>query len=104
MPYKLWLDDQYDHPDMIFRHPPAGFIPARSSQEAIRLFQEKGLPEFISFDHDLGEGDNAMAYLRWIAQAAYNEKVPEYQVHSANPVGRDNIIAYMESWKKSQTL
>jgi hypothetical protein len=104
MSWKLWLDDQHDEPEMVFRHPPKDFIAARSSAEAIQLTQEKGLPNFISFDHDLGGPDDAMKYISWISHALYDSTVPDYQVHSANPVGRDNIVSKMESWKKSQLL
>ncbi len=104
MSWQLFLDDQWDDEETPDRHPPAGFIPARSSSEAIRLTQEKGLPSFISFDHDLSGEDDAMEYLRWIIQAYYEEPVPGFTVHSANPVGKANIIAKMNSWKKSQSL
>lgn len=104
MTWRLWLDDQWDEPEMPFRHPPKGFIPARSSSEAIRLTQENGLPSFISFDHDLGNQDDAMKYINWISNEFYSSTVPEYQIHSANMEGAKNIHSKMESWKKSQLL
>lgn len=56
---------------------------------------------FISFDHDLGEGENNNGL--YLAKYLYNNgyDIPEYQVHSENPQGAANIISYMESWKKS---
>lgn len=104
MSWRLFLDDQWDDPEMPFRHPPKNFIPARSSAEAIRLTQEKGPPSFISFDHDLGGGDDAMAYIRWLSEKWYDTPVPDYQIHSANPVGAQNIHSKMKSWRKSQQL
>jgi len=104
MPWKLWLDDQWDEPEMPFRHPTEDFTPARSSAEAIQLVEEKGIPTFISFDHDLGGEDKAIAFINWLTEMHYDEVVPDYQIHSANPPGRDNIRAKMESWKKSQLL
>jgi hypothetical protein len=89
---------------MPFRHPLAGYTPAASSAEAMALTQVHGLPEAISFDHDLGGEDNAMVYCRWMAETYYDSKVPEYAVHSANPVGKLNIESFMNSWKKSQSL
>ncbi len=104
MPWKLFIDDQWDDPEMPFRHPPAGFIPARSSAEAIRLVEENGLPTFISFDHDLGNDDSSMIFLNWLIENHYDAIVPDYQIHSANPPGRDNIRSKMSSWKRSQLL
>lgn len=43
---KLYLDD--------LRSVPKGFILVRSYTEFIFYIQQNGLPDFISFDHDLG--------------------------------------------------
>lgn len=104
MGWKLWLDDQWDDPEMPFRHPPAGFIPARSSQEAIRLTQLHGVPSYISFDHDLGGDDKSTIYVDYLTFERYDEEIPGYQIHSANMVGALNIQSKMESWKRSKEL
>jgi hypothetical protein len=31
-----------------------------------------------------------------------NLEFPDYQVHSMNPIGRENIRSYIESYKKSR--
>lgn len=102
--WKLWLDDQYDEPEMPFRHPPKGFTPAKSSGEAMILIKNKGIPSFISFDHDLGGDDNAVSFITWMSNSYYSHAVPDYQIHSANPVGALNIRSKMDSWQKSQSL
>jgi hypothetical protein len=102
--WKLFLDDQWDDPEMPFRHPPPGFKPAKSSLEAMVLIETRGLPSFISFDHDLGGEDNAMAFIVWMSDEHYSSKVPDYQIHSANPAGAANIHSKMESWRRSQEL
>ena len=102
--YKLWIDDQWNDTTMPFRHPPSDYIPAESSREAIRLVEEKGMPSFISFDHDLGGEDTSIAFIDWLIKNRYNEEVPDFSVHSKNPIGRLNIISKMNSWKKSQGL
>jgi len=95
--WKLFLDD--------VRNPTEdGFTTARSSAQAIFFVRYAGLPTFISFDHDLGQEDDAMRFIDFMIEEYYDEDVPDYQVHSANPVGRDNIVAKMESWKRSQGL
>lgn len=105
MGYKLWIDDFWDDPESPFRHPPDDFVPVKSSDAAIILIETMGeLPEFISYDHDLSGGDTAMRLIDYMIEHYYDSDVPDYQVHSANPIGAQNIIAKMESWKKSQKL
>lgn len=72
---------------------------------------------FLSLDHDLGlagklidkEDDteyqidhSVMNFLKWLATTYWDgvAPVPDYAIHSANPVGRENIRSYMESWKR----
>lgn len=63
-----------------------------------------GLPEFMSLDHDLGGNDTAMVFLHWLENYCWERginNVPAYTVHSSNPVGRANIIGFLECWKRN---
>ena len=99
MSWKLFLDDVRDPTE-------EGFILARSTAMAVVLvIAQKELPIYMSLDHDLGEGDDAMRFLKelyyiWTETGEDPELIPEYIVHSANPIGAQNIISYMETWKK----
>jgi hypothetical protein len=95
--YRFWLRPEE-------RHCPDGFDVAISSEDAIYLTQIWGMPEFISFDHDLGRNDTAIVYIRWLIENLYDSDIPGYEVHSENPVGRMNIVSLMDSWKKSRSL
>lgn len=97
MSWKLWLDDQLDD----IRPVPLGFIGARSSAEAIDLVDRLGPPGFMNLDHDLGGDDTAMVFLKYLAYTC-DSGPPDYIVHSQNPIGRANIVSYIESWKKSR--
>ena len=105
--YKLFLDDDAGKPEMeSFRNPPIGeenWWIAHSTKEAINLIETVGIPSFIDFDHDLGEDDSAMKFLNWLANN-YPESIDQidYKVHSLNQCGKQNIISFMESWKKSR--
>ena len=80
---------------------------ARDISSAKSLCWAFGMPHFISFDHDLGHGEDSMQFAKWLANEFYIEqihKIPDYQVHSDNPVGSLNLQAYMNSWVKSQSL
>jgi hypothetical protein len=74
---------------------------ARTTEEAKALVGEFGVPLFMSLDHDLGAEDTSLEFLKWLANERtinWNEDVPDYKVHSANPVGAKNIISFMDSW------
>lgn len=100
MTWKLFLDDERE-PDR------PGWTVIRSTPMAVvTIVQRNRLPSTMSLDHDLGEGDDTMRFLKelyhlWEKWGADPKLIPEYQVHSANPVGARNIVSYMESWKKS---
>lgn len=100
MTWKLFLDDVRDPTE-------EGYVVARSSiMGVVEITNRNELPEFMSLDHDLGETDNTMKFLKelyciWEMHGSNPEQIPDYVVHSANPIGTENIIAYMESWKKS---
>jgi len=62
-----------------------------------------GLPALISFDHDLGEYDKeGIDCAKWLVAYCLEHQIslPEYIVHSANPVGAENIKAYFDSFVK----
>jgi hypothetical protein len=91
---RLYLDDVRPTPD--------GYdLRAYTAQEAITMLTT-GMVTFISFDHDLGEEKNGTGYdvAKWIEEQAYTHShfiVPDWQVHSANPVGARNIDVAMRS-------
>ncbi len=103
MRYRLFLDDE--------RVPASddgpAWIIARSTKEAVQVVKSHGLPEFISFDHDLGEGDTSIDFIHWLIDTTLdsielgaNPKFPNYTVHSQNPVGKENIESLMDSFLK----
>jgi hypothetical protein len=96
-------------------------------QEITNKFDEDGaFPELISFDHDLAdehyaptmyEGPDAYNrnYSRFKEKTGYEcakwlvdfcidhkLKLPDYLVHSMNPVGKQNIIGYLSGYEKNQ--
>lgn len=104
--YALFIDDE--------RFPPQDdrrWIVARTAEEVAVCLDQNGMPEHISFDHDLGDGiptgyDIVQAFVDSdIDQkpAAYgiDFRFPEgltWYVHSQNPVGRDNIDHLMRNY------
>lgn len=92
---KIFIDDE--------RNPPSDdYVVVRSTNDAIEYIKNNGMPEFISFDHDLGGEDTTMIFLKRLMNEIWDGKSnpPDYQIHSANPIGKLNIQSFMESWKK----
>jgi hypothetical protein len=85
---------------------PEDWIIVRSSQQAIEYVQQYGMPASASFDHDLGGEDTTMIFLKWLVEMDMHEPykfIPKdfcYTVHSANPVGKENIKGYLNSYIK----
>lgn len=84
--YEIFLDD--------VRNPPEHFqgVICRTAEEAIKLIKT-GQVTFISFDHDLGTNLTGYDVAKVIEEEVYygQIKCPKWKVHSANPVGTQNI-------------
>ena len=108
--WKLFLDDVREVDQVYLTSDIDRFKVARSYDEAVSLVREYGCPEFISFDHDLGwnvekTGKNFANWLVYQDMEADGKFFPEnfsYKIHSANPVGAENIQKYLESYLKSK--
>jgi hypothetical protein len=96
---KIWLDDLRDPPDDSWQV-------ARDYDQFVNLCwaaKQAHYPlDLVSFDHDLGE-DSADGYscIKILALPEFCEIYPlNIEVHSANPVGRENIIKYDEWYRR----
>jgi hypothetical protein len=124
MNYKLFLDDFRDPRDAFFYK---GFpiyndewIVVRNYNEFIKAIEERGIPEAVSFDHDLAD-----AHYNQPTQIDYNDESQEKTgyhcakwlinycidnkkelpaiilVHSFNPAGSQNIWSLFNTYWKS---
>jgi hypothetical protein len=55
----------------------------------------------MDLDHDLGENDRTMDFLKWLQENYPNGPVPVSSVHSRNPEGAKNILSFISSWRRS---
>lgn len=101
---KLYLDDIRNPKDDTF-------IIVRSFDEAVEFVKKYGIPEYISFDHDLGvdtEGNilkSGHDFAKWLVESDLNNiyKFPTnftFNVHSANPIGKSNIQSILNNYIK----
>ena len=81
------------------------WIIVRDYLQFINWITQNGLPELISFDHDLGESDErtGMDCAKWLVEYCLDNKLqlPQWAVHSANPVGYDNIKGLFLNFEKN---
>ena len=124
MPWKLFLDDDADtvrRPEITVENtawrrtmdmpldPPdtsdlGDWVIARSYAEAESLFLEFGLPDFVSFDHDLADGKDGISVAHLIVNTDLDSggvALPEcflFEIHSGNRVGRANINGLLSSY------
>ncbi len=100
MSWKLFLDD--------LRFPvDDDFVIARNFDEAITLVETLGCPIFISFDHDLGDNiPTGFDFAKWLVECDLDKdglflsKDFDFYVHSANPVGKENIEGLLNGYGK----
>ena len=111
--YNMFLDDEREPVSADFQDRPWQI--ARNYDEFVFFIENRGLPKFISFDHDLGtdefqpDEETDVVYSRpsktgydaakWLVEYCMNsrQKIPAFYVHSRNPVGKKNIEAYLEN-------
>jgi hypothetical protein len=96
---KLYLDD--------IRIPKTeGWDIVRNYDEFVFWVRLHGIPDEVSFDHDLGEDTEktGLNVAKWLGQYCIekNTLFPKWNVHSANPVGKANIEAYINNVIKHQ--
>lgn len=142
MGYKLFLDDIRNPVHCItYMHTRIGprnmvymqndWAICRNYKCFVSTIESMGLPEFISFDHDLAEEHYEIELMsaeewenyhmrsdrektgydcaKWLVDYCtdHNLKLPETAVHSMNPIGVQNITSYLkgaEKWMKKSSM
>ena len=132
--YRLFLDDIRMPSDvfkytMDIRYATFEWIIVRNYDEFTTFIKNNGLPELISFDHDLADShytpkeywtdyDKSKEWqdahvhtektgyecAKWLVEYCMdrNLKLPTYICHSMNPVGKDNILGILKNFEKTQ--
>jgi hypothetical protein len=132
MAYHLFLDDARDPQDVKWLDlPPYNWVIVRDYKEFVQTVKSKGIPETVSFDHDLCQehyDEYTVAHdermlsrgtiryhiftektgydcAKWLAELCVKQKasIPEYFIHTLNPIGKENIASILESARKVLT-
>jgi hypothetical protein len=129
MSYNLFLDDVRSPHQVKWITLPhnALWTIVRSYDEFVKTIEEKGVPAFVTFDHDLSiehyalseprEGVDSPTVIpyesysvktgydcaKWLVEYCRKNSVqiPNYAIHSMNPIGRGNIDDYLKSFKNN---
>ena len=96
MTYRMFLDDVRDPSWVYPQLDSSNWIVCRSFDEAQAVMEDLGWPEWISFDHDLGDDeasgfDLAKHLINWDLDTHSMPPNFHFEVHSANPEGAANI-------------
>lgn len=105
MSYQLFLDDlrtiQMVYPDKSS----ADFVIVRTYHEFVDTVLQNGLPDFISFDNDLGCDESGIPLLegydavKWLVyESGLDLSNLSFKVHSSNPVAKVNIEALLNNY------
>ncbi|OMP32707.1 cyclic-phosphate processing receiver domain-containing protein [Mangrovimonas sp. DI 80] len=102
---KLFLDDVRTV-DMVYDEGMvANFDIVRTYEEFVGYIMTNGLPEFISFDNDLGLDDHGevapdgLAAAKWLVyESGLDLRNLKFKVHSANPVAAEQIRGLLTNY------
>ena len=113
----LWLDDYrnpFSNPEWLVFSPfrissDVKVSWVKSYDEFISWINENGLPDGICFDHDLADysetnKNEKTGYdcAKFLVEYCLERKIllPLYNVQSANPTGKENIISLLKNYNK----
>ena len=110
MSYQLFLDDirtiQMVYPDA----KDEDFVIVRNYEQFVSTILEKGLPDFISFDNDLGLDTRGLvapdgyACAKWLVYESELDLSPmNFSIHSANPVAAEQIRGLLNNYLRFQS-
>ena len=105
MSYKLFLDDIRNVPMVFPELTNNDFVVVRSYHAFVKHIMKHGVPDFISFDNDLGEDalhnilPDGYACAKWLVyKSGLDIRNLKYNVHSANPVASKQIKGLLDNY------
>lgn len=111
MAYKIFLDDIRVPTDIYSDTNNDEWLIIRNLTDFKNKVESDGVPDYISFDHDLSdinsetnEENTGLTCAKFLVDFCMNNniKLLDFYVHSANPCGKDNINGLLNNFKKYQ--
>lgn len=132
MSYHLFLDDERFPKDVKWIELPlVNWEIVRNYKQFVETIKTRGIPATVSFDHDLAQEHydeytaahdkrmlscgtiryhrfqekSGFECAKWLAEECVSRKatIPEYYIHTLNPIGGENIRSILESARKVLT-
>lgn len=102
---KLFLDDIRTIEMVYDKSEASNFDIVRNYEDFVEYIEVNGLPNFISFDNDLGLNDkgevalDGYAAAKWLVyKSGLDLRELEFKVHSANPVAAEQIKGLLNNY------
>jgi hypothetical protein len=89
----IWLDDMRG-PDMEHQ----GFQWVRTYEEVIAWLEADDVVK-LSLDHDLGGEKTGFDVLKWLADRPYSWPCGRVDVHSMNPVAKEQMCRFIDDFE-----
>lgn len=126
--YNIFLDDVRSPNNVTWVNLPLyEWIVVRNYDQFVNIIKQNGVPNFVSFDHDLADEHYRPSmynpdghYSNYYTDGTFKEKtgydcakylieycidnnlkLPNYLVHSMNPIGKYNIISILENFRNN---
>jgi len=103
----LFLDDIRSIEKVYGKQKEMEFDIVRTAEDFIAYIKKNGLPEFISFDNDLGLDENGniapdgYSVAKWLVyESGLDLRNLKFSVHSANPVASEQIRGLLNNYIK----
>lgn len=130
MSLNIFLDDERKPSQVTWVELPlVEWLVVKNYDAFVKAVLAFGIPKFVSFDHDLADEHyqeyaraihaanpefgvfhyekmkekTGMECVKWLVDYCLRkgQPFPEYTVHTMNVIGRENIISYIESFKRA---
>jgi hypothetical protein len=128
--YKLYLDDVRNPTDTYLNTKNSDWCIVRDYDDFVQIIELQKLPSFVSFDHDIFPEHYRPSmyaedkhYSKYYTDGTFKEKtgfeaakwlteyclerdldLPEWNCHSMNPIGKENIISILSSYTKVRKM
>ena len=119
MDYNLFLDDMRHPKDVKWiKLPLVNWRTVKTYKDFVAMIKKDGLPAKIAFDHDLADehyitGEPEIKYshfrektgydaAKWLVDycVEWDKDLPDYFIHTLNPIGGLNIKSVLENYRK----
>jgi hypothetical protein len=101
----LFLDDERNPEDVYWIKYPdiVNYRIVRSYKEAAKFIEDNGLPEYISFDNDLGTKLEGYDFAKYLVEYCLDNKkeYPISFIHTQNNVARDRIVSLINNFNEN---